>query len=491
MNPIIRLCDGSVQGRVENGVSVFRGIPYAAAPFGPNRFGPPMPSTGWNGVRAALDFGPTPPKPVWAFESVLPDPMIAGDDCLNLNVWTPDPGAANLPVFVWIYGGGFVAGSSAVTGYDGRAFARDGIVFVSINYRLGVDGFSFIEGQPCNRGLLDQVAALTWVRDNIAAFGGDPDRVTIAGESAGAMSVVTLMAMPQAEGLFHQAIAQSGAGHHVHTLETATEVTDVLAADLGVAPTAVGLGSVDVPRMTSTQDAVYTRLTLSDEFRWRTIRSSWLAFQPVVDGSTLPEPPIEGIADGRGADVKLLIGTNANESAFFTVPTGVYDVLDRAALDHLLTLLEVDPAMTDLYREARGQLSAADMWVAIHSDHQFRVPAVRVAEARSQGPAPTFMYEFAWRSPEYGGRLGASHILDVPFVFDNLADHWGVALRGQDAPQSLADAMHGAWVSFVKTGSPGWQEYGNDRATARFTLHEPEVVFDIEAAIRTAWDGVR
>src|SRR5215218_6876030 len=213
---VVRTTQGAVRGRTADGVAAFKGIPYAAPPFGADRFAPPRPAAPWDGVRDALAYGPTAPHPGYAppYDLLLPDPIIPGEDCLNLNVWTPDPGAGGLPVMVWIHGGAFVNGSGAVPTYDGTRFARDGVVLVTLNYRLGDDGAN-------DRGLLDQLAALEWVRDNVAAFGGDPGRVTVFGESAGAMSVGALLACPRAEGLFARAIAQSGAGHHAITPPTA------------------------------------------------------------------------------------------------------------------------------------------------------------------------------------------------------------------------------------------------------------------------------
>src|SRR5260370_1551669 len=232
----VRTQEGVMRGRSVEEVATFKGIPYAAAPFGANRFQPPRPVERWDGVREALSYGPTVPKPPYfpPFDVLIPEPAIPGEDCLNLNIWTPDVGRAGLPVMVWIHGGAFSNGSGAVPVYDGSAFARDGVVCVTINYRLGADGFLFLGDGIANVGLLDQVAALAWVRDNIASFGGDPARVTIAGESAGAMSVITLMSMPLAAGLFRRAIAQSGAGQHVLTEGTAATVGGYLAELLTV-----------------------------------------------------------------------------------------------------------------------------------------------------------------------------------------------------------------------------------------------------------------
>src|SRR5829696_8437568 len=225
--PTVRTTSGAVRGRNRDGVHAYLGIPYAAPPFGPRRFGAPQPPQPWDDVRDATAYGPTVPKPPYVppYDLLLPEPVIPGEDCLNLNVWTPDPGGAGLPVFVWVHGGAFVNGSGAVPVYDGAAFARDGVVCVTVNYRLGVEGFlHFADDGPANRGLLDQLAALRWVQDNIAAFGGDPARVTVGGESAGAMSIGCLLAMSSARGLFARAILQSGAGHHASSEPTATRI---------------------------------------------------------------------------------------------------------------------------------------------------------------------------------------------------------------------------------------------------------------------------
>ena len=243
---------GEVRGSVADGVHTFKGIPYAAPPFGANRLRPPQPVAPWSGVRDALAYGPKPPQPPYPppVAVLIPECAIPGEDCLNLNIWSPDLGSAGQPVMVWIPGGMFeYHGTGASPWYDGSRFARDGIVCVTINYRVGAEGFLYLGDGNANLGLLDQIAALEWVRENIAAFGGDPGNVTIFGESAGAMSVGTLLAMPRAEGLFRRAIAQSGAAHHVISAATAQRVGQRLAERLGVAATREAIAAVPVERL--------------------------------------------------------------------------------------------------------------------------------------------------------------------------------------------------------------------------------------------------
>src|SRR5690348_16195894 len=254
MDPVVRVSGGLVRGTSRNGVSAFLGIPYAAPAVGADRYRAPQPVVPWEGERPATEHGPTAAQSAYPtpMDTVLPSSVDPGDDYLSVSVWAPE-GAEALPVMVWIHGGAFVRGASSVSTYDGSAFARDGVVLVGINYRLGVPGFAVLDGAPTNLGLRDQVAALEWVRDNIAAFGGNPDDVTVAGESAGAMSVATLLAMPRSSGLFRRAVLQSGAAHHTLTTTTARRVTGYLAAELGVLPTAEALRSVPTERVIDAQ----------------------------------------------------------------------------------------------------------------------------------------------------------------------------------------------------------------------------------------------
>ena len=491
---VVRTRHGQVRGQVVDGVASFKGVPYAAAPFGADRFRQSRPPAAWDGVRDALDYGPTAPKPPYfpPFDAILPEPAIPGQDCLNLNVWTPDPGSARLPVMVWIHGGAFSNGSGAVPVYDGTRFARDGIVCVTINYRLGADGFLFLDDGIANLGLLDQVAALQWVQENVARFGGDPARVTIAGESAGAMSVTTLLSMPRAAGLFRRVIAQSGAGHHALTPATARLVGGYLAERLGVPATREAIAQVPVERLTAAQVALSTEaFTSPDPARWREVAANLMPFEPVIDGDVLPALPIQRIAAGAGAGVDLLVGTNAEEQLLFVVPNSAIDAIDAGMLAAAAAAYRLPPGAVDVYRSARPGATPGELVAALATDWFFRIPAVRLAEAHLAGGGANHVYEFAWRSPQFGGRLGACHALEIAFAFDNLDHPGNEPLVGTDPPQALADEMHRAWVGFVADADPGWPRYERSRRTVmRFDVRS-EVVEDPAGAERQLWEGIR
>ena len=485
---------GPVRGAAEGAVRSFKGVPYAAPPFGDLRFAAPAPPVPWSEVRTCTAYGPTalkPPYPV-PVDALLPEPVVPGEDVLNLNVWTPD-GAEGLPVLVWVHGGAFVNGSGAVPQYDGTAFARDGVVAVTFNYRLGVDGFlHFGDGGPANRGLLDQVAALEWVRDNIAAFGGDPARVTIAGESAGAMSVTSLLSMPRAQGLFSRAVAQSGAGHFALTPATATRVAEAVAERLGVPLTRAALAAVDPDALVAAQQAVSQQIQAApDPARWAEITLNLMAFEPTVDGDVLPSLPVRAVEAGAGADVDLLVGANTDEHALFLVPNGLVDLIDEPTLGLLTGAYGLAPAALDAYRSDRPTASPGELLIAVATDWFFRVPALRLAEARAGGPARTHVYEFAWPSPQFGGRLGACHALEVPFVFDTLAAPGSEATVGAAPPQELADVVHRAWVDFATTGDPGWPAYDLGERPVQVFGTVTGVAPDPRGEQRRLWEGVR
>jgi para-nitrobenzyl esterase len=461
--PVVSIGSGSVRGRVQQGVARFLGIPYAAAPFGEHRFRAPRPVQTWDGARDAFQFGPTAPKGGYTppLDQLLPDPDVAGDDCLNLNVWAPSPTRSELPVMVWIHGGSLRNGSSAVPVYDGHSFARDGVVLVSINYRLGVEGFAVFPDAPSNRGLLDQMAALRWVRDNIAAFGGDPDNVTVFGESAGAISIGALLMSPYAKGLFRRAVMQSGPPA-ADTTAAGSRITKLIAKRLGVPPTAAAFAAVDRAALLAAQVAVTRRGNpLTGAAR----------FGIVVDGDVVPADPLRALRSGESRDVDLLLGYTSEEYRLWFVPTGVVDRINGLTLRLALARFRIRSKVAKVYRTNRPGAKPGEVLGAIAADMLMRVPTNRLAESR---PDTTFMYEFAWRTRVHN--LGACHALEIGFVFDTLDAAETALLTGPDAPRLLADAMHGAWVDFAHTGDPGWAPYGASRAVMRFDLPGPVLV---------------
>jgi para-nitrobenzyl esterase len=498
MRTVVNTRRGKVRGSVADGVNAFKGVPYAARPFGANRLRPPQPVAPWSGVRDALTYGPKSPQPVYPppVLTLLPEFAVPGEDCLNLNIWSADLGSAGQPVMVWIPGGMFeYHGTGAAPWYDGSRFARDGIVCVTINYRVGAEGFLYLGDGIANLGLLDQVAALEWVQENIAAFGGDPGNVTIFGESAGAMSVGTLLSMPRAEGLFRRAIAQSGAAHHVSSAASARRVGLRLAEKLGVEATREAIAAVSVDRVLAAQEELRADLLAHpDPERWgREVVTSMLPWQPVVDGDIIPARPIDRIVAGAAADIDLTVGTNTDEWRLFVVPGGAIEHVTHEALVAVVAAYGPPVEATlDAYRAAHPSVSAGDLLAAIQTDWYWRMPAIRLADAHAKNAktSPTYMYEFAWRSPQFNGLLGACHAVEIPFVFDTLGNETE-PLLGADPPQQLADTMHAAWVAFATNGNCGWPTYDlTRRATMRFDTTSA-VVDDPRSAARALWEGRR
>ena len=491
--PDVQVAQGTLRGTVDHGVPAYLGIPYAAPPFGELRMQPPAPPASWDGVRDATAYGPTVPKGEYPpqYRPFLPEPVIAGQDCLNLNVWTPDPTASGLPVFVWIHGGSFMNGSGAVAAYRGSAFARDGVVCVTINYRLQAEGFLHTDDGTSNIGLLDQIAALEWVRDNIAAFGGDPAKVTVGGESAGAMSVTTLLSMPRTRGLFRAAITQSGAAAHTMSTETAAKVTALLAEELGVEPTHAAIAAQPPETVHRAAEKLTNEVqTAPDPAKWGELALSLLPFMPTVDGAVLARSPLEALADGAGSDVALLTGSNAEEARLFLVAPGMIELVDEpTALGGAAAYGLDGPTAQQVYSDAGS--SHGDVLAAVITDWFFTVPAIRVAEARAEA-GRTWMYRCDYRSTAGEGLLGAAHATEIPFVFDTLDTPDAVALLGPDAPQEVADAMHVAWVRFITDGDPGWGPYDTATRTTQLFTAEGTSTEDHPNADRLAlWESVR
>ena len=495
LNPVVHLKDGTVRGQADSGVSAFLGIPYAAPPFGPNRMRPPQPVHPWDGERDATGFGPTVPKGDYPpqYTTLFPEVVIAGEECLNLNVWTPDHGSSGLPVLVWVHGGSFMNGSGSVGAYDGAAFARDGVVCVTINYRLSAEGFLFLGDGLANLGLLDQLAALQWVQRNIAAFGGDPARVTVAGESAGAMSVTTLLSMPLAEGLFTQAITESGAWAHTLTPDEARMVAGYLADALGVPADRDSISAVPLEKLVrAASDLVVEVQTAPDPARWGQLGLSLLPFAPAVDGTVLPQAPLPAIAAGQGRDVRLLAGSNRDEARLFLVAAGTIDLIDRPSLGAAAAAYGLSEDDLAVYQGNRPGASPGDLLAAVISDWFFRIPAIRVAEARAASAgSSTWMYRFDHPAPEDNHRLGACHAAEIPFVFGTAGRDDVRPLIGDTSSQAVADQAHQVWVRFITNENPGWPPYETTRRTTGLLTEALTAADDPAGDERVRWDGIR
>ncbi len=484
--PIVSLTTGDVRGLWrgapgEPGASAaFLGVPFAKPPTGSLRFMAPVPAEPWEGVRDALEHGATPQRWVPAEPTLIPEPSVPGESTLNVNVFTPRPGdaAARLPVLVWIHGGGYVSGSPASPWYDGLGFNRDGVVTVTVSYRLGFDGFGWIDGAPQNRGVLDWLAALEWVQRNVAAFGGDPADVTIAGQSAGGGAVLTLLGLPAADGLFRRAISISGALADIPAAH-ARETSARLAAKLGVPATRDGFASVPEKSIERHQVPAAQTPDVKGLAALRKALELTVPYGPVIDGDLIARPTVESIAAGVGADKPLLLGATDDE---FSMITDAYRGKLRFVPTALaLRLLGVGGAgaYVRTNRAVRGTAAVLGRYV---TDHVFRTVVVRVAEAR--GAAPTWAYRFSWRS---GSRGIALHCLDVPFWFDCLDDEHVEFLAGPNPPQQLADAVHGTAVSFLRDDDPGWPSWSSRPGTTRVfggAASVPDVLPDGYASVR-------
>ncbi|MCG3750897.1 carboxylesterase/lipase family protein [Amycolatopsis sp. Poz14] len=454
---VVSIAAGRVRGTVRNGVHTFRAIPYAAPMSGAARFQAPAPAPRWDGVRDATRPGPTAPAARRDFGGVDLTPVlgsgwIPGADYLSVTVHTPDPANAGLPVLVFFHGGGFTAGTGQTELYDGDTFARDGVVLVTVQYRLGVAGWLRLPDAPANRGLLDALAALRWVAENIATFGGDPGNVTVAGQSAGAMLVSALLVTPGAAGLFRRAISQSGSGECAFPVEKADLITRATADALGVAPTAAALSELPDERLVAAPAAMPGAAIA--EFRDTSLGNS--PYKPVLDEETLPTQP----ASGNTAPVSLLIGTNANEANLYTAN------LDDTGLQAAAARRFPDPAAAIARARARhpgaspGDLAARLMTEAYQASNRL------LADAHSRAGNPTHVYEFAWPPPSPDHPLGACHCAELPFVFDHAAlpSLYGPSgLLGTARPDpALAARTHAAWVAYVTNGAPGWSPHCPD-----------------------------
>lgn len=465
-------------------ITSFLGIPFAQAPVGELRFAAPVPVAPWDGIRDALAFGPTPQRGDPGV-TLIPEPSVPGTSTLNLNVTTPAAGEtdAKLPVLVWIHGGGFFSGSPASPWYNSIGFARDGVATVVISYRLGFDGFGHIPGAPENRGVRDWLCALQWVRENIASFGGDPGKVTIAGQSAGGGAVLTLLGMPAARGLFRGAISLSGALADV-SLPRAKELTETIAKEAGVGADLAGFRSVPEEKLIELQ---LKNTSLTAKGALAKMLDEGLLLGPVLDGDLLPRPTTEALADGQGSDVPLWLSATDDEFAM---------AFSKAA--KFLRFLPAGRMITKMggTKESRRAwlahnadvkaLGTASVMGRFLTDRMFRVNLAELADTRSG--TPTWVSRFSWRTPVFNA---AVHCLDVPFFFDCLGSEKVEPLAGPNPPQELADTLHASALGFIKNSDPGWGTYTLDAKNTRVFDGYTRTVSDGYASVRALRPGAK
>ncbi|MBV9824526.1 MAG: carboxylesterase/lipase family protein [Alphaproteobacteria bacterium] len=510
--PIAETVTGKLRGATSAGIHAFKGIPYGAPTSGENRFMAPRQPAAWTGQRDAVAYrGHAPQLPGRAkrrpeLETILgpPDNTPESEDCLTLNVWTPGVGdAAKRPVMVWLHGGAFAYGSGNRAVTDGANLAKRGdVVVVSVNHRLNIFGFLHLAdiggerfAHSGNAGVLDLVAALEWVRDNIKAFGGDPDNVTIFGESGGGGKVSVLLAMPAARGLFHRAVIQSGATLRVSTSERATALADAVMRHLGVPSKncerlqhvpAEALAAAIAPAIAAVGKRSHSLLDRYD-------------FGPVVDGSDLPQQPFDPAAPVIADDIPLMIGGTREESGFFLADDDeLWDlrVTDASLRSRIAAVAGPDTdRILDVYRTMNPQGSREDWLIAALTGSNFWVRTVLLAERKAaREAAPVYMYSLDWRSPACDGRLKAHHAMDLPFVFDttNVPD----TTKGAAGAAELAAVMSESWIRFARTGNPAhpglpaWPAFtSQSRATMVFDT-ECRVVNDPDRDARLLWERV-
>lgn len=483
----VRTASGTVRGRRAEGLAVFRGIPFAQPPVGVLRFAAPQSALPWDGVRDAVEFGPSPPQsgPLRAAGAAV------GTEWFTVNVWSPDPGAARLPVLVWIYGGAYISGFSGDPMYDAALIARQGLVVVTFNYRVGVEGFAQLRGAPANRGLLDQLAVLHWVRRNIGRFGGDPERVTLCGQSAGAGSIATLLIMPLAAGLFQRAIAQSVPGLYC-TPALAADIAAALAARLGASPTAAGLAAIDPQRLADEVDLFCSELSTHAD-RWGRVAHGMVPFSPVVDGEVVPDVPWRALKDGRAAGVELLTGHTRDEFRLFQVLGSRLGKITEQDATTALRIFAPGADGEQAYRSSYPHASAEALFELVHSDAMFRMPSLRLAQAHTAAGGTAFLYELRWPSPALGGALGACHALDVPLLFGTFSSPGARMLLGEEEPSAealtLAGEIRRAWTAFAAHGEPGWPTYGAGQGLTRLLDADPRTAPYPEELSRRIWNG--
>ena len=516
-NPVIETAAGKIRGFSSEGVYAFKGIPYGASTTGKNRFMPPVKPEPWTGVRDALQYGHSAPQTIANAPSIFsamdflvsaenPRGIEEAEDCLVLNVWmAPNTVVKSLtkrPVMVWLHGGAFTSGSGSAPLYNGATLARWGnVVVVTVNHRLGALGYTYLRdvggdafGASGNVGMLDIVAALQWVRDNIAEFGGDPGRVLIFGESGGGQKVSTLLAMPAAKGLFHRAVIESGPGVKMNALDHATRVADIFLAELSITRDRIAeLQTIPIERIMAAQGAVNRKL---GPF----IPGMVQGFSPMVDGVSLRQNPFDPVAPDVSADVPLLIGWNRTELTLFAAGDPALFSLDEAGMERRIRMLLGGnaPSVLRAFRNDYPDENPSGLYFLIASAYPTVAYTAKIAERRAaKGKAPTFVYEFTWETPILGGKLRSPHTIEMPFVFANVFDPLVQKLCGSGKDISpLAEHVSGAWAAFAAAGDPNskgfphWPAYSAAHRNVMLINTESKVDRDPQRESRVAIEKI-
>ena len=501
---VVRTTAGRVQGLNHDKVSAFFGIPYGASTAGARRFMPPLKPDPWTGVREAVEFGPRSPQ---GPSGLIPEVAAvdrrepASEDCLRLNVWSAGLGPGHRPVMVWLHGGGYSQGSGAFIVYDGANLAcRHDAVVVTVNHRLNLFGYLYLAelggekyANSSNVGMLDIVAALEWVRDNIAAFGGDPSNVTIFGQSGGGGKVSTLMAMPSAKGLFHRAVVESASAIRGVPKADATSSVESFLATMGLKPSQIDeLQKMPVEQLVT---------AMGGGGAGGAGGGTGLRLAPVVDGHSLPRNPFDPDAPEISANVPLLIGSVETEVTFMRgTPLDPMD--DDALHTHVKQVLRgaddgAAGRLIDVYRKGRPNISNTDLYLILASDATFRAGVLTEAERKAdQGTASVYMYYFTWKSPVRDGKLRTFHTLEIPFVFDNVDLATAMTASGQER-YALADKISSAWVAFARSGNPShqglpnWPAFNTKQRATMILNNECEVIDDPNGEERQALRSVQ
>lgn len=476
---------GKVQGdRTLEGISVYKGIPYAANPFtAERRFQNPQPMQPWQGIKSTVSDMPVPQP-----GRTPAQPLVGRAGDLTLNIWRPRDVKEKVPVMVWIPGGAWIREDATESVYDGSVFAKKGVMVVTVNYRVGVDGFMHFANRPDNRGIADQVAALKWVQRNIANFGGDPGRVTLFGQSAGAGSVAIHLGNPETRGLYKQAILQSPPMQWISPADAA-RVTEQFSQNLNISGDPESVAKV--PFEALVQNVLTVGAQIKDADRWGRLSLGGTAFLPVADKKIILRSPMEDLANNDSVRVPVIVGSTDSESRLYLVPgDGLQKITDKnvSTVIHALGLPSV--ALQAYTKNSISAQSPGDIYAQIMSDYTFRMPALKIANIMSNSQN-TWFYNFSWQSPAYGGHLGAAHFVDVPFTFGTIRTKEAENFVGVNPPASLSESINNAWVAFAKYGNPGWPKYSDkDQKTMIFNTTSG-VTTSEDPQISALWEQFR